>query len=354
MPVASAYARANARVLEICGSADDERTLRQQVIEELHPVVGFDSYAWLLTDPATSVGASPLADVAWLQDLPRQIELKYRTTVNRWTALDDTPVALLDEATGGDLAQSLVWRELLVRHGVRDAASVVFKDRFGCWAFLELWRTGTTVPFSATEATLLAELVEPLTLALRRCLGSTFVPTSARDFPHVGPVVLLLSPQLQVRGQTPETTDTLRVLVPPAQGHVPVPASAYNVAAQLRAVEEGVDRNPPSARVHLRQGVWVTVRAARIDSPGSSPEQDIAVTIEESSPPERVDLFARVFGLSAREHELLEHLVAGCTTRELARCMWLSEHTVQDHLKSMFAKTSSRSRHALLSRALGG
>jgi DNA-binding CsgD family transcriptional regulator len=126
------------------------------------------------------------------------------------------------------------------------------------------------------------------------------------------------------------------------------------VAAQLRAVEEGVDSHPASARVHLHQGVWVTVRAARIDGPGLSPERDIAVTIEESSPPERVDLFSRVFGLSRRERELLEHLVAGTTTRELARCMWLSENTVQDHLKSIFAKTTSSSRHVLLSRALGG
>jgi len=33
--------------------------------------------------------------------------------------------------------------------------------------------------------------------------------------------------------------------------------------------------------------------------------------------------------------------------------MFLSEHTVQDHLKSIFAKTSARSRRALLSRAVG-
>jgi DNA-binding CsgD family transcriptional regulator len=33
--------------------------------------------------------------------------------------------------------------------------------------------------------------------------------------------------------------------------------------------------------------------------------------------------------------------------------MFLSEHTVQDHLKSIFAKTSARNRRILLSRALG-
>ena len=40
-------------------------------------------------------------------------------------------------------------------------------------------------------------------------------------------------------------------------------------------------------------------------------------------------------------------------TRDLARQMFLSEHTVQDYLKSIFTKTSVRSRRALLSRALG-
>ena len=354
MPVTAASARAKARVLEICRSVDDERSLRRQVVDQLRSVVGFDSYAWLLTDPATSVGVSPLAEVGWLQDLPRQIELKYCNTINRWTALVDTPVALLHEATGGDLAQSLVWRELLVRHGVRDVASVVFRDRYGCWAFLELWRTGTTQPFGTAEADLLAELAKPLTLALRRCLGNTLGTAPPRDLPDLGPVVLVLTPQLGVRGQTPRTTDTLRILVPPGQDHTPVPASAYNVAAQLRAVEEGVDNNPPSARVYLRQGIWMTVRAARIDGPKPLAERDIAVMIVESSPPERLDLFARVFGLSAREQELLEHVAAGRTTREIARYMWLSENTVQDHLKSIFVKTSSHSRRALLARALGG
>lgn len=354
MPGAGVYARTVSRVLDICDSADDERSLRRQVVEVLRPVVGFDSYAWLLTDPVTSVGASPLAEVAWLPELPRQIDLKYRTTVNRWTSLDDSSVALLDQVTEGDLAQSLVWRELLVRYDVRDVASVAFKDRFGCWAFLELWRTGTTVPFNDTEAACLAALTEPVTSALRRCLASTFLTLSVRDVPHLGPVVLLLSPHLEVRGQTPDTTSTLRTLVPPAENQLPVPASAYNVAAQLKAVEEGVDSNPPSARLHLRQGVWVTVRAARIAGVEPSRQHDIAVTIEESSPPERVDIFARVFGLSAREHELLQHLVAGLATKELARLMWVSENTVQDHLKSIFAKTSSSTRQVLVSRALGG
>jgi len=77
------------------------------------------------------------------------------------------------------------------------------------------------------------------------------------------------------------------------------------------------------------------------------------VTIEEASAVERLELFGRVFGLSAREHQLLGLLATGGDTRAMAREMSLSEHTIQDHLKSIFAKTGARDRVTVLSRALG-
>jgi len=70
-------------------------------------------------------------------------------------------------------------------------------------------------------------------------------------------------------------------------------------------------------------------------------------------PAERTAVFGRAFGLSAREAELLSHLVTGSDTRRIAQRMFLSEHTVQDHLKSIFAKTATRNRRTLLARATG-
>jgi DNA-binding CsgD family transcriptional regulator len=64
-------------------------------------------------------------------------------------------------------------------------------------------------------------------------------------------------------------------------------------------------------------------------------------------------LFSRAFELSPRESALLGHLATGSDTRDLARRMFVSEYTVQDHLKSMFARTSIHNRRSLLSRALG-
>lgn len=353
MTSTTARAQARDQILRLCRGDATTRVLRLEVLAVLRRVIGFDAYVWLVTDPETSVGCAPLADVPCLPELPRLIRLKYLTAVNRWTSMI-TPVASLHQATGGDLARSLMWREMLSRYQIGDVATSVHRDRFGCWAFLDLWRSQGTSPFAPAELEFLHGIAGPLGTALRRSQAAAFAAGRAGGQPGAGPVVLLLSPALDVRAQTPQTQRYLRLLIPPgAADQAPVPAGAYNVAAQLLAREAGVDGNPPHARVHLGNGQWLTLRAARMDSAAPMPERDIAVSIETTSPGDRVSLFARACGLSAREAELLDHLITGAATRDIARLMFLSEHTVQDHLKSIFAKTGTRTRPTLLARVLG-
>lgn len=346
------HAVAIKRAERICEQTDDERSLRISLLGEIRRVVPFDAYSWLLTDPETEVGCSPLADVPCLPELPRLIRLKYLTEVNRWTQLDG-PVALLSTATGGQLDRSLVWRALLRSYEVTDIASLVFRDRFGCWAFLELWRVGRGTVFHESEAAFLAAATPSITAALRRAIASTF-HGGVQSQPTPGPVVLMLSPELAVKAQTPETENYLRLLVPPEGDRPPVPSAAYNVGAQLCAIEAGVDHHPATARVHFSDGIWLTLRAARI-SDGSARDvpADVAVTIERSSPGERLGVFALASGLTQRESDVLRQLATGADTRELAKRMFVSEHTVQDHLKSIFDKTNTRSRNRLLAIATG-
>lgn len=130
------------------------------------------------------------------------------------------------------------------------------------------------------------------------------------------------------------------------------------MAAQLLAAENGIDDHPASARTHLAGGYWLTLRAARLSSDEKQGAlagrgATLVVTIEETSATGRLDLFSRAFGLTARERELLGLLATGSDTRAMARQMLVSEHTIQDHLKSIFAKTGARDRVTVLSRALG-
>lgn len=202
---AASYGRSRQRVEQLCRSAASARDLRLAAVGELRDAVGFDAYAWLLTDPQSWVGTDPLADVPCLADLPALIRLKYLTTVNRWTTLAGDRASTLRQATGGELSRSLLWRELLSRYDVCDVVSVAFIDRLGCWGFLDLWRSAPAPGFDEQETEFLGQLVLPLTAALRRAQGNTFGPARPGIAPRPGPAVLLLAPDLQVRTQTAET-----------------------------------------------------------------------------------------------------------------------------------------------------
>jgi DNA-binding CsgD family transcriptional regulator len=334
----------------ICGRELGDRALRAAVVAELRREVPFDTYAWLLTDPVTHVGTSPLADFPFPADLPTLVRLKYLTATNRWTALVPGMATTLLAATGGDPSSSRVWRELLAGYGVTDIASLVLADQYGCWGWLDLWRADG--PFTPNELNLLSGLCRVVTPALRRSLAATFTVSPSEEHHAAEPVVLILSDDLQPVTQTPQVDTQLRALLPTDADRAPIPAVAYNVAAQLLAREQGIDNHDPSARTHLGDGAWVTVSAARL---GRSPTgtTGIAISIEPTSAPGRAELFARLIGLSERESELLGHLVAGSDTRQIAHLMFLSEHTVQDHLKSIFAKADVHNRRLLVARATG-
>jgi DNA-binding CsgD family transcriptional regulator len=310
-------------VEHISAPGADDRTMRAQILDVIRGFVAFDSYAFVLTDPVTAVGCSPLAEVPNLAILPDLIRLKYLTPVNRWTTLPMSGCASLQQATGGRPEQSLLWRERLAGLGIQDVISVVFADRYGCWGFLDLWRRQR--PFDDDEVAALSAARPAVTSRLRDAQAAGFNVTGIVTG-HRGPGALVLSPTLTVRAQTPQTQEWLAALVPPESGHGPVPASAYNVAAQ---------------------------RAARVAGTEPVEDRDIVVTMEASSPSERRDLFSRCHQLTGREGELLRHLGEGMDTRTVSTRMSISEHTIQDHLKSMFAKTATSSRRELLAKSVG-
>lgn len=340
------------RVERLCRSTLGDRELRARVLEQLRPALGFDAYAWLLTDPTTWVGTGPLAEVPDLRDLPRLVALKYATAVNRWTALPAGRGALLSAATGGRLGTSLLWRDLLAGYGVVDVASISFRDRYGSWGFLDLWRSGSRSAYAQADAELLTRIASPVTAGLRRSQARLFAGTVSTPT-GPGSAVLVLDDRLQVRQQTASVDRHLRALLPTAPDLGPVPAAALNVAAQLLAVEAGVDDHVPATRAHLAGGPWIGVRASRLQAPGDQ-IGSIAVTIEPLPAHERLDLYARSAGLTPRERQILHQVAQGADNTVLARRFEISRFTVQDHLKSIFAKTGCSGRAELIARATGG
>jgi DNA-binding CsgD family transcriptional regulator len=56
------------------------------------------------------------------------------------------------------------------------------------------------------------------------------------------------------------------------------------------------------------------------------------------------------YELSAREQEVVDLVVRGHSTRQIADRLCIAEYTVQDHLKHVFDKVGVRGRRALVKR----
>jgi DNA-binding CsgD family transcriptional regulator len=76
----------------------------------------------------------------------------------------------------------------------------------------------------------------------------------------------------------------------------------------------------------------------------------IAVALRGAAPAETFDMLSRAYALTPRERELVAALVDGMDTRAIAERLFISRHTVQDHLKSVFRKVGVRTRRELLAR----
>ena len=62
----------------------------------------------------------------------------------------------------------------------------------------------------------------------------------------------------------------------------------------------------------------------------------------------------RVLSLSEREAEIVAACARVTDTRGLAQNLFVSENTLEDHFKSVFAETGTRTRGELLAIARGG
>ncbi|HET7723085.1 MAG TPA: helix-turn-helix transcriptional regulator [Propionibacteriaceae bacterium] len=312
------WSAASGTIARHCAGQSTAKQLRLAVLDVLAKVVPYDAFVWLLTDPVTRVGTVPLARVPGLpwSGLPELVRRRYLSET--WTAF---------RPPGG-----------------AEVATSVYEDRFGCWAWLDLWRT--TGRFTGQERDFLASTVPEVTAALRDAQARTFTETSAQAFAPMAAVVVL-DADLHLVGRTDAAADALWQLNPPDDDIPVVPAAAYNVAAALLAGEAGRPIPSPWSRVHLGGSHWVTLTAARLDA------DQIAVSIEPSTPAQRREVYALSHGLSPRERHVLDELATGADSATIAERLVISEHTVNDHVKAILAKTRQPSRSRLLARVAG-
>jgi DNA-binding CsgD family transcriptional regulator len=114
----------------------------------------------------------------------------------------------------------------------------------------------------------------------------------------------------------------------------PLPPYVYVLAAHVAASPE---RRPARVRVRAADGTWVVIRAAALTT-GSQVPAGYAVTLEAASADDLAPLLMRAWRLTRREREVARLVIDGLSTEDIATALFISVHTVRDHLKMIFGK----------------
>jgi DNA-binding CsgD family transcriptional regulator len=75
----------------------------------------------------------------------------------------------------------------------------------------------------------------------------------------------------------------------------------------------------------------------------------VALVIEPAKASEIAPIVVEAYGLTAREVEVTRLVARGLSTDEIATELFLSRHTIRDHLKAIFEKVGVSSRGELTS-----
>jgi DNA-binding CsgD family transcriptional regulator len=335
--------RSRERLERLSESTLDCESIRNEAIVELQRVIGFDRWCWPLADPETLLPGSGLAEHDFGPAVPRSLELEYSGgdfAAKHVLARRANSAGSLSAETGGDLARSPRWDEVMRPVGIGDIAAVACRDGLGCWGWVEAYRDRADRPFQEQDLDLLGSVGSSLGSGLRRTMyGSN--GTVAEPSP---PGVIVLDSELSLVSRTAGARAWIDAL-PSARLFARfgmLPSVVYPAATLAR-------RGRPLAEAHalLRavDGRWVMIEAAPLEGQGDG---EVAVMLRAATATETFDLLCRAYALSQREREVVAALVAGLDTRAVTQRLFISRHTVQDHLKSVFDKIGIHSRRELL------
>jgi DNA-binding CsgD family transcriptional regulator len=321
----------------------------------LRHLVGFDAAAWLGTDPGTGLPTSPVriddleaitqsqcAD-HWQHEL-----LDNDVNLFRDLARTETPAAAL-QATVEDADDSPRFRRFLRPLGIHDELRAVLRVGDAPWGSITLWRRDGTPSFTAQDAAVVAALSAPMGEALRRHARPT-VAQPGGDLDRAG--LLLFAPDGDVVSANDEARYWLAEL-PAEPGvdteHGVLPIWLLVTVFRAGAIRHGAGDGTARTRVRTRRGRWLVCHSSCLrNAVGTTGE--IALVIEPAPPGAVANIVVEAYALTDREQQIVQLMARGAGTAEIADALFLSPHTVRDHVKSIFAKAGVSSRGELVAK----
>lgn len=336
---------AEARVAHACRTAKTPVALQQEVQAALSTAVPVDRWCGMVFDPATVLPTAGYHEEGLPPALlPTLLEIEHAgVDVNLFCDLARTRTG------AGTLAgavrnpeSSPRYREVLQPAGLPHELRVVLRAGNRAWGALVLLRGEDRAGFSGADLALAAKIAPAVAVAVRR-LVAVNDPRTAVDIDGPGLVLVSGRDDLEVLHATQAGRRWLAE-IDDGSPLERLPYSLSSLVATARAPEELTGRRERRLRMLTRSGRWLTVHAERFGEQADAP---VSLILEPSRPHEVAGIIAAAYGLTAREAETATLTARGLTTEEIAQAMYISRHTVRDHLKHALDKTGTSSRAEL-------
>ena len=344
-----ALRRAHDALVRLSGAGLDWVGFSTRASETIAQLVPFDRSCWHTIDPGTvlitgSVNRNVGCSGTWLAEHEYVIE-----DVNKWSFLAHSGrlAGATSIATHGDLSRSPRHRSHN-QLGIGDELRGSFVLDGMYWGAAGFLRNTDEPCYTEDEVAVLASLSAVLAQGMRRALLVAVATQSDHGVASIGPGVVVFDEAGEVESISPAAEHWLEQLVEsPAPSTASESKALQAVAARSRALGPGHDPLELSARsrARTRSGDWLLLYGTRL---AGSAAGRTAVIIQPAAPSEVAALVALAYGLTEREIEVTRLCLQGKATKDIARALYISPYTVQDHLKSIFAKTGVRTRGELI------
>jgi DNA-binding CsgD family transcriptional regulator len=345
LPAAQSSLEALERLVNEDRSAQD---LLEQAATRIDRVVPNDGSFFAATDPQTtlSIGTGIVRNLPAEQCQPHW---DYEFLVPDYMKYADLArsgrrVADIHDATGGRPERSPRFKQFKDATGFSAEVRLTFTIGESAWGLGQLNRLDGR--FTEDEKTWLDSAAATVARGLRRAMLTE--PASSPAALGLGPGVLLLDERNRVMSATREALEWLDELDPELLmsdvGDVRLPFHAHGFAMRVRAAHE--DGAPEiRSRLRTRRGVWLLMHGAVLE--GTS---QVALILEPAKSADIAPLIVEAYGLTGRELDVTRAIARGLSTTEIAAELYLSPHTVRDHVKGLFEKVGVSSRGELVHR----
>ena len=353
MAANSAKDRARTDLARLAAARLDNDGFRWEAAAILRRVIGFDGWCWVLADPGARLPTRALGENVVVDQFIRRFSRRHSEAWAVPWERPAQPVTVTSAVTGGDLARDPAWRETFGPAGVGDCMSAPLMADGTCWAQLHLHRDSCAAFFSADDAGFVAEMAPVLATRLRDGLR-TYLDggeVAAREDP-AEPGTIIVDEELSVVAVTPAAADWIdRLGLTKANDTEPLPGFIYSVATRVALSRARGAEPPPCARARLQaaDGRWTVVRAAPLVSAAGG----YVITLEAARSQDLAPLLMRAWSLTAREREVAQLVIDGLSSEDIAQALYISVHTVRDHVKAIFGKTGVGRRQDLVAALTG-